>query len=151
MPTESKPVESLPTRLTVSQAASMAGVNRRTMLRRLRAIDRRCGGRVLTWYGVGRSKLWVDSKELLIQLRSPSAVYSDKLGVLHARLEELDRRVTALRGAHRGLSDRFELAEKNRLAFQTACAAALQGIGTVVTLAGQDIPGQNATDPTPHK
>jgi len=96
--------------------------------------------------GPGRSKWWVDSAALLAQLRNPSEIYGGQLGDLQARLEELDRRVTALRGAHRGLSDRFEVAEKNRLAFQEACTAVLKGIGQMVELSDMASPGKTGQE-----
>jgi hypothetical protein len=96
--------------------------------------------------GPGRSKWWVDSSALLDQLRNPSDIHRGQMGELRARLEELDRRVTALRGAHRGLTDRFEVAEKNHLAFQEACTAVLQSIGKMVALSDMATLGKNAQD-----
>jgi hypothetical protein len=136
--------------ITVTEAARMAGISRRTMLWRLHQIDKRSGGRVLRRYGSGRSKLWVHSKALLHELRADPEIMGEQLATLSSRLGELERRVTALRGAHRGLTDVVELERKNQQAWRAACEGTLQGLQRMVLLshtATLGNSGQRETDP----
>jgi hypothetical protein len=112
--------------ITVSQAAKLAGVPVRTMRRHLHALDERFGHRILRRYGP--RKLWVHSGALQHALRSDPDLMSEQLTGLTSRLGEVERRVTALRGAHRNLSDRVELNQKSTAAWQEACAATLTGL-----------------------
>jgi DNA-binding transcriptional MerR regulator len=136
--------------MTVPQAARLAGVPVRTMRRRLHILDRRSGGHVLRRYGPGRSKIWVHYKALLHELRSDPEIMGEQLATLESRLSELERRVTALRGAHHGLADLVELERKNQQAWREACEATLQGLQRMALLSHTANPGQSRpreTDP----
>lgn len=74
-------------------------VSRRQLLRRLRAIDKRVGGKLLRWRGQeGRGGVLEINPAVLRQHLSADPIDPEReLGHIHERISAIDRRVVSLR------------------------------------------------------
>jgi hypothetical protein len=96
--------------LTIPVVAKRAGMSRSQMWRRLRALNAQCAGALLRPVSSsGRVGKWEVCEEVLHSLRvySPETREED-VKAISGRVDELDLRLIALRGAHHGLRRRTE-------------------------------------------
>jgi hypothetical protein len=87
--------------LSVSQAAELAGVKRRTMLRRLWYLQSESGQRIMR--RVGARKLEVSAEALQRALRTDPELRDAELAGIASRVDDHERKLLALRNAHKSL------------------------------------------------
>lgn len=95
--------------LSVSEAAQLAGVPRRTMLRRLWFLHSQVSDGVLR--RIGKRKLQVSAQALERALRTDPELMDAELSGIVARIDDQDRKLLALRNAHRSLKARVKTLE----------------------------------------
>ncbi len=104
--------------LTIRQAAAVAidaegkPTPLRTMRRRLYHLDARSGGRLLKW--VSPRRVLVSAEALLRELRTDPDFADAELSSFHGRLEDHEKKLLALRQAHRSLKVRVKTLESER-------------------------------------
>lgn len=91
--------------LTIPQAAKLAGVPERTMRRRLAYLQRERGG-ILRRFGPG--KRLVSAEALRRAFEDDPDLHDAELAGVAARLDDHEKKILALRSAHRSLKARVK-------------------------------------------
>lgn len=100
--------------IPISEAAALAEVSVRTMRRRMHALNSRCGGQVMRSYepeGAKPRKYFVSAEALLHFMRTDPSALDNELAEIHARMDDFDRKLLALRDSHRALKRRVKSAQ----------------------------------------
>ncbi len=96
--------------LSMTEAAALAGVGRRTMLRRLWLLHHQVPGGILK--RMGKRKLFVSAEALERALRTDPGLQDAEAEAVAARLEDHERKFLALRNAQRTLRKRVTALER---------------------------------------
>lgn len=97
--------------LSMAEAAQLAGVGRRTLLRRLWLLHNEIPGGLLK--RMGARKLFVSADALERALRTDPGLRDTEAEAFASRLEDFERKVLALRNSHKALRKRVSAVEKH--------------------------------------